>query len=123
MIIPQDGAPLPKTRIVQDLFDAVATNSWTGRGGPANWSEFSLALMSYDIFLYGYARGKFYRPSSHRLNGLRRKNPSAIQSISKKILGNLWRNLNERHNAIIREDRDIVKLYNIDRDFNSWGIG
>ena len=100
----QDGAP-PHTNLqARALLNEIFPNSWIGKYGPHNWPPRSPDLTPPDFFLWGYVKDKVFRTPVQNVTQLKRRITQAIRSVTQEMLQNVWRNLENRLNAIIREN-------------------
>lgn len=99
----QDGAPPHTTREVRSLLNELFPNSWIGRYGPRAWPARSPDLTPPDFFLWGFVKDKVFETSVSNITQLKRRITTAIRSVTQEMLNNVWRNLENRFHAIIRE--------------------
>ena len=104
IIFQQDGAPPHYSREVRALLDEKLPDSWIGRGGPTNWPPRLPDLTLLEFFLWGYVKDRVFRTRVTSITNLKRRITTAIRTIDTDILENVWNNLNERLNTIIRQN-------------------
>lgn len=122
MNVQQDWAPLNNTHAVRHLFETGPTNSCSGRGVPTKWPPCSPHLTLCEFLRCRCVKNKDYRAWHAKFPQLNRGFPSVTPSTFDKILQNVWGNLKERLNSVIREIGYILKLHNIGRNFTSWKL-
>ena len=104
VLFQQDGAPAHYDRRVAGVLNENLSSAWIGRRGPINWPARSPDLTPLDFFLWGHVKDMVYRTPCRNVTQLKRRITTAVRTISGEVLGNVWRNLKERLNAVIRED-------------------
>lgn len=100
----QDGAPPHYSREVRALLDEKLPDLWIGRAGSTNWPARSPDLTPLDFFLWGYVKDKVYSTRVPNVTQLKRRITSAIRSVHAEVLQNVWKNLDERLNEVVRQN-------------------
>ena len=100
----QDGAPPHYSREVRALLDEKLPDLWIGRAGSTNWPARSPDLTPLDFFLWGYVKDKVYSTRVPNVTQLKRRITSAIRSVHAEVLENVWKNLDERLNEVVRQN-------------------
>lgn len=115
----QDRAPPLQTHAVRYFVDAEMQSSWTGNSVATKWSARSPDLTLCYILLLDYVQDKDYRTCCFHVAHLEKRITSAFRNIPEEILQKVWRNFNDGLDAIIRENKGHIEIYDIDRIFNS----
>ncbi len=104
VLFQHDGVPPHYDGGVIRLLNENLPSAWAGRGGPNNWPARSPDLTPLDLFLWGYVKDLVFRTQCRNVTQLKRRITTAVRIINGVMLGNVWKNLKERLNVVIRED-------------------
>ena len=100
----QDKSPIHISNVVRTLFDSLFPDSWIGKHGPYNWPTGSFDLPPPDFFLWELVEDELFRTSVRHGILLKLRITRAIRSIQQETFQKVWKNLDNRLYAIIRED-------------------
>ena len=104
VLFQHDGAPPNYDGRVIRLLNENLPSAWVGRRGPNNWPARSPDLTPLDFLLWGYVKELVFRTQCRNVTQLKRRITTAVRIINGVMLGNFWKSLKERLNAVIRED-------------------
>ena len=99
----QDGAPPHYDRRVVRLLNENLSSAWIGRGVPLTGLQ-GTWFHALGLFLWGYVKDLVFRTPCRNVTQLKQRLRTALRNINGEMLGNVWKNLKERLNAVIRED-------------------
>ena len=98
----QDGAPPHFSLVVREYLNEQLTDRWIGRATAADsavilWPPRSPDLTPLDFFLWGFVKGKVYKPPLPKtIQELKQRITLAVALVTPEMLQKVWENMTRR---------------------------